>query len=124
MVLYSRMEPAVLQLAARVVQGNQEILLDQLGAIVDGRPVKQSHVLFVRLSDIIACFHQLLAAFQDSEPDRSHTDNRDYHTEGSLGPSVGLSRKVWLAGGGRSGSAAFRHSLFDFFMPVCLCEYV
>lgn len=81
--LCSRLEPAVLQLAARVVQANQEILLDQLGAIVDGRPVKQSHVLFVRLSDIIACFHQLLAAFQDSEPDRSHTDNKDYHAEGS-----------------------------------------
>lgn len=51
---------------------SQEILLDHLGAVVDGRPVKQSHVLFVRLSDIVACFHQLLAAFQDAEPDRRH----------------------------------------------------
>lgn len=72
-------------MVAGVFLVSQEILLDQLGAIVDGRPVKQSHVLFVRLSDVIACFHQLLAAFQDSKPDRSHTENTDCLAAGSLG---------------------------------------
>lgn len=59
--------------AAGVISGS--FLLDQLGAVVDGRPVEQGHVLFVRLPDIISGFHQLLAAFQDSKPDTSHTQN-------------------------------------------------
>lgn len=58
------------------------LLLDQLCAVVDGRPVKQGHVLFVRLPDVISGFHQLLAAFQDSKPDGSHTQHTDHtHTQ-------------------------------------------
>lgn len=47
----------------------QKILLDHLWAVVDGRPVQQGDVLFVRLPDIISCLHQLLAALEDTEPD-------------------------------------------------------
>lgn len=45
------------------------VLLDQLCAIVDGGPVQQSDVLFVRQRDIVSGFHQLLAALQDAEPE-------------------------------------------------------
>lgn len=44
-------------------------LLDQLGAIVDGRPVQQADVLFVWLPDIVSGFHQLFAALKDAEPE-------------------------------------------------------
>lgn len=94
----------------------RSVLLDQLWAIVDGCPVKQGHVLFVWLSDIISCFHQLLAAFQDAEPDRSHTENRDFYLTG-----VSLRRKVWLTGK-RSRSAGFYDSFSCQLFPTYLLQ--
>lgn len=58
-----------LQWVIKVVM-RQKILLDQLWAVVDGRPVQQSDILFVWLPDIISCFYQLLTALKNAKPDK------------------------------------------------------
>lgn len=44
---------------------DKELLLDQLGAVVDGCPMEKTDVLLIWLPDVISCFHQLLTALKD-----------------------------------------------------------
>lgn len=59
-------------------------LLDQLWAVVDGRPVQQRDVLFVWLPDVISGLHQLLTALQDPKPDQGKTGSAYLHKIKSL----------------------------------------
>lgn len=99
MTLWFWLKPPSLQLVAQVLQESQEILLDQLWAIVDGGPVKQGHIFFVRLSHVVSCFHQLLAAFQDTKPDRSHNRKQRLLHSHWVTVSVWEERFGGLAGG-------------------------